>query len=71
MTVVDRGGDGDILDYLWLLSEVAKAGQRLPKLDDEELEYVMRATESCLPGLGRLAVIAVLGEQDGAAILQL
>ena len=53
MTVVDRGGDGDILDFLWPLSEVAEAGQHLPELDGQELECVVGAVESCLPGWRR------------------
>ncbi|KAI5863937.1 hypothetical protein GGS23DRAFT_604872 [Durotheca rogersii] len=70
MTVVDRGGDGDVLDFLWLL-EVVKAGQHLPELDSQELECVIGAAEACLPGLGQLAAVAVLGERDSAAALQL
>ncbi|KAI1774358.1 hypothetical protein F4818DRAFT_452366 [Hypoxylon cercidicola] len=54
-TVVDRGDDGDILDFLWLLSKAVGIGQRLPELDSEELECMVEAAESCLcvPGLGR------------------
>ena len=32
VTVVDRGGDGQMDDFRWRLSEVAKAGPYLPGL---------------------------------------
>ena len=38
VTVVNRGRDGDILDFLWLLSEVAKE-DHFPVVDEEELEH--------------------------------
>ncbi|KAM3487295.1 hypothetical protein MY3957_009420 [Beauveria namnaoensis] len=71
VTVVNRGGDGDVLDFLWLLSAVVEAGASLPELDQENLEYVVGALEYCLPGLGRLASVAVLSARDGAAMLGL
>ena len=33
VTVVDRGSDGEIDDFRWLWSEVAKLGRSLPGLD--------------------------------------
>ncbi|OAA38278.1 hypothetical protein BBO_07287 [Beauveria brongniartii RCEF 3172] len=38
VTVVDRGGDGDVLDFLWLLSAVVEAGESLPELGQENLD---------------------------------
>jgi hypothetical protein len=38
VTVVDRGSDGGVDDFRWLLSEVAREGQVPPALDQEELE---------------------------------
>lgn len=70
LTVVDRGSDGEVDDFRWLLSEVASEGQVLPALDQEELEYVSRAGESCLGGLGRLVLGAVLGAENSAVALQ-
>jgi hypothetical protein len=70
VTVVDRGSDGEVDDFRWLLSEVAREGQVLPGLDQEELEYVSRAGESCLGGLGRLVLGAVLGANNSASALQ-
>ncbi|PPJ52369.1 hypothetical protein CBER1_10745 [Cercospora berteroae] len=59
VTVVDRGGDGDVLDFEWLLSEVVKTGQ-LPQLDEEELGWLVKAVESRLGTVGRLVVAAML-----------
>lgn len=33
VTVVDRGSDGEIEDFRWLLSEVARRGEVLPGID--------------------------------------
>lgn len=67
MTVVDRGGDGEAIDFRWLLSEVAKTGQLLPGLDDQELKYMLDACRSCLSGLSCLVLYSVLQEEDGRA----
>jgi hypothetical protein len=61
VTVVDRGGDGDIVDFKWLLAEVARRGQEFPAIDDEELDWLVRAGELVLGGLGRLVIAAVIG----------
>jgi hypothetical protein len=71
VTVVDRGSDGEVDDFRWPLSEVAREGQVLPALDHEELEYVSRAGESCLGRLGRLVLGAVLGANNSAVALHL
>jgi len=60
VTVVDRGSDGEMDDFRWLLSEVAKAGQLLPGLNQEELEVVTQAGVSCLGVLDRLLLFAFL-----------
>ncbi|GIZ38760.1 hypothetical protein CKM354_000216400 [Cercospora kikuchii] len=70
VTVVDRGGDGDVLDFEWLLSEVVKTGQ-LPQLDEEELDWLVKAVESRLGTVGRLVVAAMLSGEDAAAAVQL
>ncbi|KAJ5972813.1 uncharacterized protein N7479_002731 [Penicillium vulpinum] len=67
MTVVDRGSDGQAEDFRWLLSGVAKAGQLLPGLDDEELKYMLDACRFCLGGLYCLVLYSVLQEEDGRA----
>ncbi|KAK7427237.1 hypothetical protein QQZ08_006173 [Neonectria magnoliae] len=64
VTVVDRGSDGEVLDFAWLLSEVARAGQVLPELDDGELECVVGAGESSLSTLGRLVLVSLLGQHN-------
>ncbi|KIW19752.1 hypothetical protein PV08_00326 [Exophiala spinifera] len=61
VTVVDRGSDGEVEDFRWLLSRVASRGQILPELDKEELECIRGAAESCLGRLDRLVLGAVLG----------
>jgi hypothetical protein len=70
VTVVDRGGDGDVLDFIWLLSEVAEMGQ-FPEIDDDELEWLCKAVETCLGGLGRLVVAAMIGSSNTSAAMRL
>jgi hypothetical protein len=60
VTVVDRGSDGEVDDFRWLLSEVAREGRVLPALDGDELECMSGAGET-LGGLDRLVFAAVLG----------
>lgn len=64
VTVVDRGSDGEVDDFRWLLSRVASEGQVLPVLDEDELEYVSKAGDSCLGRLDRLVLGAVLGANN-------
>ncbi|KAJ4036444.1 hypothetical protein NW761_009439 [Fusarium oxysporum] len=66
VTVVERGSDGEVDDFLWLLECVAREGQVLPGLNNQELEYVMGAG-ACLGVLDRLVLTAVLGANNGAA----
>lgn len=63
-TVVGRGSDGEMDDFRWLLSEVAKAGQVLPKLNHEELGAVTQAGVSCLGVLDRLVLFALLSIEN-------
>ena len=70
VTVVDRGSNGDVVDFQWLLSEVAKAGN-FPEVDDEELEYLLKAVEPCLGQLGCLVVAALIGSKNTFAALRL
>ncbi|KAK4448439.1 hypothetical protein QBC34DRAFT_449523 [Podospora aff. communis PSN243] len=60
VTVVDRGGGGDISDFKWLLAGVARRGQ-FPAIDDEELGWL----------LGRLVISGILGEHNEAAAMGL
>ena len=64
MTVVDRGDDGEMDDFRWLLSEAAKAGEVLPHLNEEELEVVIQAGVSCLGVLDRLVLFALLSIEN-------
>ncbi|KAM3414611.1 hypothetical protein BST61_g9770 [Cercospora zeina] len=70
VTVVDRGSNGDILDFEWLLSEVVSIGL-LPQIDEEELGWLVKAVESCLGTVGRLVVAALLSDENAAAAVQL
>ncbi|KAJ5088271.1 hypothetical protein N7456_011887 [Penicillium angulare] len=65
VTVVERGSDGETEDFRWLLSEVAKAGQLIPGLSQEELEYMRVAGRSCLGVVDRLVLYCILQEEDG------
>lgn len=67
MRVVDRGSDGEVEDFRWLLSEVEKAGQLLPGLDDQELKYMLDAGRSCLGGLNCLVLYPIPQAEDGRA----
>jgi hypothetical protein len=68
--VVDRGSDGEVDDFRWLLSEVASEGQVLPVLRKEELKYVSQAAWSCLGRLNRLVLGAVLSANNSAIAYQ-
>lgn len=70
VTVVDRGGAGDVWDFRWLLGEVAKMGN-FPAINDEELEILLAAAARCMGPLGRLVVVAILGANNEAAALRL
>ena len=66
VTVVDRGSDGEVEDFRWLLSRVASKGQVLRGLENEELECMRSAGESSLERLDRLVFGAVLGGNNCA-----
>jgi hypothetical protein len=70
VTVVDRGNDGEVDDFRWLLSGVASEGQVLPVLDKEGLEYVSKAGGSCLERLDRWVLGAVLGANNSLLAYQ-
>lgn len=70
VTVVERGSDGEMDDFRWLLSEVARVGQVLPRLNEDELEFVSKAGESSLRGLDRLILGAVLGGDNATAAMR-
>lgn len=69
-TVVDRGRDGDILDFQWLLSEVVKEDE-FPVIDEEELEYLCKAVESCLGKLSCLIVAAIVRSKNEGIAMRL
>lgn len=63
-TVVDRGSDGEITDFKWLLSRVARVGAILPVLEGDEIEYMATAGKSSLGRLDRWVLGAVLGDNN-------
>jgi hypothetical protein len=71
VTVVDRAGAGDLLDFGWLLSKVAETREKFPEIDDEELGVLLEAVESCLGGLGCLVVAAIIGSNNAVAAARL
>ena len=60
VTVVDRGSDREMDDFRWLLSEVVRTGQFLPRLNAEELDVMDQAVVFCLGMLGRFVLFAVI-----------
>ena len=68
--MVDRGSDGEVNDFRWLLSGVASEGRVLPMLDKEELEHVSKAGRSCLGRLNGLVLGAVQGDNNSAIAYQ-
>ena len=58
VTVIDRGGDGDFLDFEWLLVEVVSSGQPLG-IDDGELECLLEAVETCLGACSRFVIASM------------
>ena len=67
VTVAERGSDGEVSDFQWLLWEVASAGTILPGLNEEELGYI-KAGGSRLGRLDCLVLGAVLTDSDAAAV---
>jgi hypothetical protein len=67
VTVVDRGSDGEIEDFRWLLSRVASKGQLLPELVKEDLENMVELLgESRLGKLDRLVLGALRSPRESA-----
>ncbi|KAL9109255.1 MAG: hypothetical protein Q9227_006010 [Pyrenula ochraceoflavens] len=71
VTVVDRGSDGDVDDFRWLLSRVAESGQLLPGYGKDDLEWVMKAGECGLGRLDRLVLWALLAPENAAVGMRL
>jgi hypothetical protein len=70
VTVVDRGGDGDLLDFEWLLSKVVDMGG-FPEIDNEELGILVDAAEKCQVRLACLVVAALIGNRNITAACKL
>lgn len=63
-TVVQRGGEGDVWDFKWLLSEVAGRAVDFPFVCDDELGCLVEAAELCLGTGGWLVIVALLGDKN-------
>lgn len=69
MAVVDRGNLGETNDFTWLLAAVARYCQVLPKLDKDELEYIVGAG-NYIGVLDRLVLVSVLGANNAPSAWQ-
>lgn len=69
--MVDRGSDGEVADFRWLLSRVASEGQILAEFDQGDLEVFCELLgESRLGRLDRLVLGAVLSARHSATAFQ-
>lgn len=71
VTVVDRGSDGDVDDFRWLLSRAVESGQILPGYGKGDLECVLQAGEFSLGRLDRLVLWAILSPDNTAVGMRL
>lgn len=62
--MADRGGEGDVLDFNWLLEKVVITGQLLSWVDGDELAWLCRAVESCLGRAGLFVVAGLVIKTD-------
>ncbi|KXH42496.1 hypothetical protein CNYM01_13213 [Colletotrichum nymphaeae SA-01] len=69
-TVVERGSDGEVDDFRWLLLLAARYGQVLPLLDNDEVENLVGAA-AILMSFDVLILVALLGVNNRAVALQL
>ncbi|KAI3558489.1 hypothetical protein CABS03_08555 [Colletotrichum abscissum] len=69
-TVVERGGDGEVDDFRWLLLLAARNGHVLPLLDNDEVENLVGAA-AILMSFDVLILVALLGVNNSAAAGQL
>ncbi|KAK3351122.1 hypothetical protein B0H65DRAFT_506585 [Neurospora tetraspora] len=71
VTVVDWGGDGDTLDFRWLLEGVFQRLGQFPKIDDEELVWLVKAADAVYGPFGYLAIASCIATNNEAAALAL
>ncbi|UKZ93280.1 uncharacterized protein TrAFT101_008200 [Trichoderma asperellum] len=69
-TIVERQEDGDMVDFRWLLGEVAREGESLPKLNKREIgNFLVVGTQ--IGQLDRLILAAIMGMHNEDAALRL
>ncbi|KAL0465445.1 hypothetical protein QR685DRAFT_507444 [Neurospora intermedia] len=71
VTVVDRGGDGDRLDFQWLLGGVFEKREQFPRINDEELHWLAKAAEAVYGPIGYLGIASCIATTNEAAALAL
>ena len=64
-TVMERGSQGECEDFRWLVSEIARDGNLLPCLNEQERYYMRGAGLLTLGDLDRLVLLGILREEDG------
>lgn len=71
VTVVDRGADGDFLDFQWLLGRIA-VSEGFPKISEGEMCWLRRAADLVVgQSLSWLIVAAIIGSANMAAAMAL
>jgi len=68
VTVVDRGEDGDVEDFKWLLALMAKKGSILPELGGERLKVLVEAAGK-LTRSERILLLLFLSPKDWAKFI--
>ncbi|KAK3946867.1 hypothetical protein QBC32DRAFT_225348 [Pseudoneurospora amorphoporcata] len=69
VTVVDREGDGDKLGFRWLLEGWFERPEQFPKIDDEELDWLVKAAKVVYGSLGYFTIASMIcGNNEAAAI---
>lgn len=63
VTVVDRGNNGDLLDFTFLLRTMAKRGLLLPELEEESL-VVLRLAAGMVSRMDALVLSGILREHN-------
>ncbi|PKK44552.1 hypothetical protein CI102_9404, partial [Trichoderma harzianum] len=69
-TAADRGDDGDMEDFRWLVEALARKGEMLPQLNQKEADDIIN-TGKCMDPLDQLVLVAVMGINNQKAALML
>lgn len=69
-TTVERQDDGDMADFRWLLEQVAREGESLPKLNKKEIGDLL-AVGAQIGELDRLILAVIMGTHNEDTALRL